>query len=262
MRHQDDLPPVTPTSAEETSQTRFGPRPASKDYRRAPGPVESRRIPPHGDVSPDGGRPWPRPSRRAKWLVLGGTGLAAAALTAGTVIAVRHVLDLVSNDEPSPNRDPVPPRPANPHSLQSPPRQQEPETPTPPKTKPQPTSRPSRDLPRQNILQEVEANTASLTNAVENVMHTFTAALTGFRTVAGQASTIVQEFGDAAAMVRDIIDRKPTRPQPPSRSQAPYPDDRHGAHMPDLHDDPLLHDPMDGPDPGGPADHNPRIHRL
>ena len=99
MHHQDDQPPITRTPADETSQTRFGPRPVPEGHRRPPGPVESRRIPPHGDVSPDGSHPWPRPSRGAKWLVWGGTGLVAATLTAGTVIAARHLIDLVSDDD-------------------------------------------------------------------------------------------------------------------------------------------------------------------
>ncbi|WP_104491366.1 hypothetical protein [Paracoccus denitrificans] len=264
MRHQDDLPPITRTEADDTSQTRFGPRPVPKGHRHPPGPVESRRIPPHGNVSPDGSRPWPRPSRGAKWLVLGGTGVAAAALTAGGVIAARHLLGLASPNTPPQRRrdsfapqhvapDPAARKPAAP----PPPRQHEARRTARPEAEPK-RPRPGRRPPRQGLLQEVEANTASLTNGVENVMRALTAAVAGFRTVAGQASTIVQEFGDAAAMVRDIIDRKPSSPQPRASSQ----DKRHGAHMPDLRDDPLLHDPMEGPDPGGPADHNPRVHRL
>ncbi|KRW93618.1 hypothetical protein [Paracoccus sp. MKU1] len=267
MHHQDDLPPITHTEADETSQTRFGPRPVPEGHRRPPGPVESRRIPPHGDVSPDGSRPWPRPSRGAKWLVLGGTGLAAAALTAGTVLAARHVLDLVSQDGPPSRRRGTQAEPAATGRRAMPvgAGQQDEETRRPVRIRPQAerdrTPRPARRPPRQNLLQEVEANTASLTSGVENVMRALTAAVTGFRTVAGQASTIMQEFGDAAAMVRDIIDRRPGAPPSRTRSQA-RPDDRHGAHMPDLRDDPLLHDPMEGPDPGGPADHDPRVHRL
>ncbi|KGJ11580.1 hypothetical protein EQ718_02270 [Paracoccus versutus] len=244
MHHQDDQPPITHTPADETSQTRFGPRPVPEGHRRPPGPVESRRIPPHGDVSPDGSHPWPRPSRGAKWLVWGGTGLVAAALTAGTVIAARHLIDLVSDDD----------GPARPRGTGTP--RQAPKAPHEPRPKTQP-ARPvpqgRRRPPRQSLLQEVEANTANLTSGVENVMQALTAAVTGFRSVAGQASTIVQEFGDAAAIIRDIIDRKPApQPRKPRRE----------AHMPDLRDDPLLHDPMEGPDPGGPADHDPRLHRL
>lgn len=274
MRHQDDPPPITHTEADETSQTRFGPRPVPEGHRRPSGPMESRRIPPHGDVSPDGSHPWPHPSPGAKWLVWGGTGLVAAALTAGTVIAARHLIDLVSEKDGDPRRpaaprDSLPPRyAASGRDMREPPAPRRPER-IRAEAKPGRPPRPARRAPRQGLLQEVEANTASLTHGVENVMQALTAALTGFRTVAGQAGTIMREFGDAATLVREIIDRKPAAPQPRSTPRArrdahreDRADDRHGTHMPDLRDDPLLHDPMEGPDPGGPADHDPRLHRL
>lgn len=53
------------------------------------GPSESRMIPPHGDVSPDGRHVWPRPSLTARVLVYGGVALAAAGATAGAVILAR-----------------------------------------------------------------------------------------------------------------------------------------------------------------------------
>ncbi|WP_135058844.1 hypothetical protein [Paracoccus salipaludis] len=60
----------------------------------------SRPIPPHGDVSPRGGRTWPRPSMTSRVLVYGGMGIAAAAATAGAILAARKVADLVTgNDE-------------------------------------------------------------------------------------------------------------------------------------------------------------------
>lgn len=60
----------------------------------------SRPIPPHGDVSPDGRRVWPQPSMTSRVLVYGGMGIAAAAATAGAILAVRKVADLVTgNDE-------------------------------------------------------------------------------------------------------------------------------------------------------------------
>ncbi|MFC0340438.1 hypothetical protein [Paracoccus niistensis] len=60
----------------------------------------SRPIPPHGDVSPDGRRVWPQPSMTSRVLVYGGMGIAAAAATAGAILTVRKVADLVTgNDE-------------------------------------------------------------------------------------------------------------------------------------------------------------------
>ena len=115
---QNDRPPITHTGADETSETRFGPRPVPEGHRHPAGPSESRRIPPHGDVSPDGSRVWPRPSPTAKWLVWGGTALAAAAVTAGTVIVARQLLDAATGpkrkDEPERAVAPPVPRPFKP----------------------------------------------------------------------------------------------------------------------------------------------------
>ena len=49
-------PGITRTDADITSETRFGPRPVPKGHRRPAGPQDYRRIPPSGDVSPDGKR--------------------------------------------------------------------------------------------------------------------------------------------------------------------------------------------------------------
>src|SRR5690606_34988262 len=125
------------------------------------------------------------------------SGLAAAALTVGAAYAARGLVDLLADDKraPSPrSRDAVPSAP-----------------PKEPARKPRPP-RATRRAPRQNLLQEVEANTASLTNGIENVMKAMTAAMEGFRTVAGQASAIMQEFGDAAALVSSLTGRNPAQP--------------------------------------------------
>lgn len=65
-----------------------------------PSPFAPQRTLPHGDVSLDGKRAWPQPSMTSRVLTYGGAALAAAAVTAGAVLAVRKVADLVSgNDE-------------------------------------------------------------------------------------------------------------------------------------------------------------------
>lgn len=229
------------TDADVTSETRFGPRPVPPGHRRPAEPPHSRPSPPHGDVSPDGRRAYPRPSRSAKWIVWGGTGLAAAALTAGTVIAARRIVDLVSGHDdrptPRPYRPDEAPRPRM--HLSMPEEPAEPERPRP---------------PRRNLMQEIESNTATLTNSVDNVMRSVSAAVTGFRSVASQASAIVQEFGEAAELVRDIIS-----PQQPTRGEgrrpfhaAPRDPGTAGAADPDLTDS----------DQDAPRDHDPRVHRL
>ena len=115
--------------------------------------------------------------------------------------------------------------------------------------------------------QEVEANAASLRNGFDDLMHWTTGALSGFRGVAGQASTILREFDGAAGIIGDILCRKgadraeadrKARPHDTASHDAPP----HDAPMPDLRDDPLLHDPLDGPDAEGPSDQNARLHRL
>ncbi|WP_199260882.1 hypothetical protein [Paracoccus binzhouensis] len=254
MRPQDEQ---DRNETEVTGETRFGPRPVPEGHRRPSSPYESRRIPPHGDVSPDGTRPWPHPSRSARWLVWGGTALAAAALTAGTVIAARRVVELLSEDTPPRRRETPAPHlaEANAAAREAARRRTEAEHNRPRRRRP----------PRQSLMQEVEANSASLAQGVESVMRSVDSAMAGFRSVAGQASAVMREFGDAAALARGIFDR-PGREQAEAprttRPDRPRADDRHGAHMPDLRDDPLLHDPMEGPEPEGPADHDPRTHRL
>ncbi len=279
-RDHDDLG-VTRTDADETSQTRFGPRPVPEGHRRPAGPHESRHVPPSGDVSPDGSRAYPRPSRLAKWIVLGGTGIAAAALTAGSVYAARHLGDLISgNGTSKPQRRDRPRR--HDGAAETRPRMQNPDAddrarmrrneardqraPPPPRD-----YSPPKAAPRRNLMAEIEDNTATLTQSVDNVMRTLTAAVTGFRQVASQASAIVREFGDAAALVRQVIDPKaggapsaPLRPRPshPAPKDPTAQAERHGHPAPDLRHDPLVHDPTDGPESVGPADHDPRTHRL
>lgn len=237
MSHQQptdelDDPGITHTDADETSETRFGPRPVPEGHHRSAERPESRRIPPHGDVSPDGSRAYPRPSRLAKWVVWGGTGLAAAALTVGTVYAARGIAEMISGHDGGRPRRPRPsPHPSAGESRPSPLQFSGPAADRP--AAPQP--RPRR--PQKSLMEEIEANTATLTSSVDNVMHSVTAAVAGFRNIAAQANSIVHEFGDAADLVRDILDRGAS-----DRSQ--------GAHRADPEDE------------NGPADHDPRSHRL
>lgn len=268
----DDLG-ITRTEADRLSHTRFGPRPVPEGHKPPRGPRESRRVPPSGPVSPDGARGYPRPSRLAKWVVWGGTGIAAAALTAGTVYAARHVADLLSGDDHAPKRPTPQPRPP-----ETQPRMQMPS----PAERAALSDRP-RDLrhdrfrddqpprprrkpaPRKGLMREIEENAASLSQGVDNVMGSVSAAVTGFRTVAAQAAEIMREFGDAAAMVRGIMGDAPRADTPKpratphaarSQTHSPAGPDRHGAHMPNLRDDAAAHDPLRD------AQFDPRTHRL
>lgn len=238
------------TDADVTSQTRFGPRPVPEGHRHPHEAPRSRRIPPHGDVSPDGTRAWPQPSRAARWLVWGGTALAIAGATAGAVIAARKASDLLGDDTPrgTPKRRVAPPGP--PPSARAPWQDDHP--------------RPPRRRRKRRLMDEVQDNTAHLGNSVDGVMRSLTSAMSGFRNVAGQAGAIMREFSDAADLVRGVMgDDKPRRHRKARRPNHPAPKDptayadRHGAHMPDLRDDPLADDPTNERPPA-----NSRMHRL
>lgn len=222
------------TEADVTSQTRFGPRPPPSGHHPARGPRDYRRVPPHGDVSPDGRHAYPRPSPLAKWIVWGGTGLAAAAVTAGTVIAARKVADMISgHDEPRRDRDRDRDDRRDPDQAPAP--RLHLSAPPEPTERDEPTPRNSQR--RLGLMEEIEANTATLSNSVDNVMHSVTAALLGFRGVAGQANDILREFGDAADMLRAILGRQADHSAPPKAART-------------------------GKDQDTPSDGDPRSHNL
>ena len=199
MSDRDEFTPHT--EADRTSQTRFGPRPVPKGHIPHGQRHESRRVIPHGDVSPDGKRAWPRPSLTARLIVWGGTGIAVAAATAGTVLAMRHVADLVAG-EPGPK----------PHRRKDP-------QPIPPRPQPVPRRKP----PQPHLMDEIEENTRRLTGTVDGVVGSLGSAVAGFRSVASQAASIAREFGDTAELVRGLLNhRTETRqPEPRHRDDAP-----------------------------------------
>ena len=67
---------------------------SQETYR--PSPYGSQRTLPHGTVSRDGMSAEPETSLTTRILVWGGAGIAAAAITAGGILAVRKVADLVA----------------------------------------------------------------------------------------------------------------------------------------------------------------------
>lgn len=207
------------------------------------GPAESRFIPPHGDVWPDGRHAHPRPSRLARWVVWGGTGLAAVALTAGAVIAVRHLADRAL--APTPRPHPKPRRDEGRAAFD------------PPVDSAVPTHRAAR--PQRDLMQEIEANTTALTGSLDDVIRSVTAAAAGFRSVAADTRAIISEFGDAADLVHSFVGRSSA---PSSGSDVPHrpfhaaPKDPstawHADRTPEEFDS--IHDE--------PNDHDPRTHRL
>lgn len=275
MQDDDDTRPLT--EAERISQTRFGARPIPQGHResRIDASDDYRRIPPHGDVSPDGRQVWPRPSTAAKLLVWGGTAAAAVAVTAGTALALRRIGDALAGDKPAggkpePRRRPPSQRPARPpmqgfaediepeyerrrprpdrdvaersraesirarmHDDEFGPRRNSDDAPRRPYRDDDEYAsrrRPRRRKPR-NLIAEFEDNSRRVTHSVDGLFGSLGTAMTGFLSVARQAGTIMREFGDAADLVRAVMDnarKAPPEDKPgrPADSTRPDPDRR------------------------------------
>lgn len=170
---------------------------------RPGGPDESRRVPPHGPVSPDGRQAWPQPSQTARVVVYGGVVLAAAGLTAATVLLGRK---LMGSDEPAPP-PPAPARMATPAQYAAQPA-------------PQPAS--PRRRRRNPVLRLAE-----LTRAVQDATSFIGMALTGFRSVAEQAQGLGDQFRSVAeAWHAGPQDSKPAPGHPDLRAEPAPGDDR------------------------------------
>ena len=141
---------------------------------RPTGPDESRRVPPHGPVSPDGSRAWPQPSQTSRLIVYGGVALAVAGLTAGTVLLGRK---LAGSDAPAP-ADPAPPRAA---------------------AMPEPVQPPPRRRRRRNPALRL----ADLTRAVQDASAFIGMAIAGFRAVAENAQGLGEQFRTVADAWRE-----------------------------------------------------------
>ena len=215
--------------------------------------LASRRIPPHGDVSPQGDRIWPQPSTSAKLLVYGGTALGVAAATAAGVLAVRKIADLVSGNDAldreaeraaeqaaerararvyaaakspaaspasaaprfsimsEPDRDEIRARARSRMREDAPARRPQHEKAGAQNDRAR-ASRPARPAQKQGFLDEVESNAQRVTRTINEVAGAVGAAVTGFRSVAGQADSIMREFGGAADQLRSFFSSKPAGP--------------------------------------------------
>ena len=213
------------TDADLDSQTRFGTRPVPEGHRMHGARHDSRRIPPHGDVSPDGKRVWPRPSLTARILVWGGTAAAVAGVTAGAVILGRQIGQSLSADRPEKrHRTPAQKPRRGPHedtgradvregservSAQS----------NRYRSGAGRADKPSRRRsPTVSLVDEIEASSERLTGTVAGLVGSLGAAFSGFRTVASQANGIIQEFGDTADLIRNILHPREVGPKTSSHS--------------------------------------------
>lgn len=133
------------------------------DGYRPAGPDEARAIPPHGPVSPEGDRIWPRPSPAARLAVYGGVALGAAGLTAAAILLGRR---LAGSDAPAPARMAAMP---------------EPPAPPPPRPRPHPRRNPALRL-------------SDLTRTIRDTTAFLGMAAAGFRSVAGNADGLAAQL--------------------------------------------------------------------
>ncbi|MDO5620188.1 MAG: hypothetical protein Q4G24_01815 [Paracoccus sp. (in: a-proteobacteria)] len=187
------------TDAAVTSQTRFGPRPAHPNHHVAspyrPSTLDSRRVIPSGDVSPGGDRVWPRPSLTSKLLVWGGMGVAAAALTAGGILAARKVVDALAGE------------PQRPQSFGS---QETARRHAAPQRFLDEAPRPKR-RPRPSLLSEVNSTTQQLSGGLNSVIGSLAGAVAGFRAVARDADGIIRDFNQTADSIRAMMQQRDNR---------------------------------------------------
>ena len=173
--------------------------------------IEPRRIPPSGEVSPDGRRTWPEPSLTSKILVLGGAGIMAAAATAGAVLATRRIAGMIAGDEEHPVARPrLAPRYA---ALDEDEREamrrrsrERARSDAAEAARNRVEAARARDLPRRSTAESLTDTATQLAGSLNGVMGSLTGAVAGFRSVAAQAGGILREFTDAADTVRAFLE--------------------------------------------------------
>lgn len=215
--HDDD---EHSSEATRDSATRFGPRRVPEGQRRdgiySGRPLHSSRIIPSGDLSPDGRSAWPQPSLTARIIVWGGVAAAAAAVTAGGVIALRRIsgiegtqggaqrsahhlaprFDDLDEDAREALRGRVLAR-ARDDSRQA--------------AADRANAARLRNPPRRNAAVELTETATGLASGLNGLMISLQSAFDGFRSVAAQASGIVTEFASAAEQLRNLLHRDPPR---------------------------------------------------
>lgn len=224
----DNATPDLPSNTHVPPSVPFGePIDRSQETYR-PSPYPSQKPLPHGRVSPDGRRAWPEPSLTSRVLVWGGAAIAAAALTAGGILAVRKVADMVTgNDEidrdadraaeqarervwkaargehdPEPPRDHPRRRAEQPRERMRAPSSDRPTGPRGPRRSSQPSS----------FLGEIEQTAQRMTHGIQGVASALSSAVAGFRSVAGQAESVVREFTATADQIRSLLGSAGTPP--------------------------------------------------
>lgn len=218
--------------AHEVSHTRFGPRPPIGQPSTGAPRLQSRRIPPSGDVSPKGDRAWPKPSLTSQVVVYGGCALMAAAATAGVVLAARKVADMVSGSDDDDRARPQRPRSAprfvdlddNEREYMRRRVREQSRADSDQAARLRANAARNRFGPRPNVGQSVRQTADQISGSLTGLL----SALAGFRGVAQQAGGIIREFSDAADVVRSVLDRNEDRHGQTHAARRPVPreDDR------------------------------------
>ncbi|WP_299359232.1 hypothetical protein [uncultured Paracoccus sp.] len=223
----------TSDSFDDQNRPRFGAPIDRSQEVYEPSPYAPRRSLPHGNVSLDGDRAYPTPSLTSKVLVWGGAAVAAAAVTAGSVLAVRKVADLVTgNDELDRGADRAADKAREqyyessrrrPHGSLAPrfagmsederermrerQRRREAEMEQHTRGIRAQAGRPSRRPrpPQMSLIDEIEHTAQRLSNGAESVVGSLSAAMAGFRQVAQQAQGVMQEFHSTADQIRSMV---------------------------------------------------------
>lgn len=206
MRYRDRDTETPGSQVHEISHTRFGPRPPIGKAAQGAHRLDSRRIPPSGDVSPDGNREWPHPSVTSQVVVYGGAAIMAAAATAGVVLALRKVSDLISGSDDD-VRPRVAPRFADldddeRDAVRRRVREQARDDARYAARMRAQAAR-GRSGPRPNAAQSLSQRAEQVSGSLNGLLSAFA----GFRSVAAQAGNIAREFSDAAEIVRSVLDR-------------------------------------------------------
>ena len=227
----------------------------------APSPYAAQKVLPHGRVNREGDRAVPDHSMTSRVLVYGGAAIAAAAATAGVVLAVRKVADLVSgNDELDRDADraaekarqrvygagrTMPPRLAGMtererEAMRARARDRfEQDNRERERTRaeararadrhddraprPRRATRPSRSS--LGFLGDIEQSAASLSRNLNGIVGTVGAAMAAFRQVADQAEGVVREFHGTADQIRSFLGTGGTgapRSARPAHERDPY----------------------------------------
>lgn len=225
--HNDDR---TPSEADRTTETRFGPRPVPPGHHGPKPSVEARRVIASGRMSPDGRSAYPSPALATRIVVWGGVALGVAGGTAAAVFALRKIADAISGDDrPAAghaSRRAMAPRFADMdaedrEAMRRRVREQDRvarqqvarlraeasqrrETAAP--------HRPASARPQQsaaarrgNFVEDVIETSQRLSESLEGVAKSLLIAMEGFRSVAHQASEIVSEFADTADQLRAAL---------------------------------------------------------